>query len=207
MTVHADGGNLPRIGQCLVDTGVFRFHLEDYEGAIQAQKSALQWIAEEDLVHRCAALQGLGLYHHRLQQPELARDYAEQAGELSNTLGESAQVRLTWLKASIVNDLKDFRTAEELYRTVLQYFQARQAPNELALVTLDLILMTLRLNRRGEARKLAASFFPLVMRSPDRTIQRVISDLVRHGNQGITLERVANARNELRRRQNRPRPG
>ena len=207
LSVHADHGNLARVGQCLVDTGVFRFHLEDYEGAIQAQESALVWVAEGDLVHRCAALQGLGLYYQRLNQTHKAHRYCGQASELAETLGQTAQIRLQWLQASIENDLKNFTSAEGHYRRVLEHFRLQHSPPDIALVSLDLVRMLLEVGRKGEAKRLARSMLPLCGKTKNLDIRRVIMELNRHGGNGITTNRVSTARSELRRGQIRPRPG
>ena len=207
LSVHADNGNLARVGQCLVDTGVFRFHLEDYEGAIQAQKSALAWLSSEDPANLFAAYQGLGLYHQRLGVPEQAKIFAEEAQQFVNGLGSSAEIWLAWLSASIARDLQDFEAAENRYRQVLDHFETRNSPPDVALVTLDLVRMFLETNRRNEAKRLARSMLPLCRATDNPHIRRVIMELNRYGGEGISVERVLGARSEMRRRQTRPRPG
>ena len=204
---HADGGQIELLGRCLVDTGIFRFHLEDYEGAIQAQKSALGWLSTEDTVHRCAAFQGLGLYYHRLKRVDLAHHNANRAEGFVRSLGRSAEIRLLWLRASIASDLKQYSDAEDMYRVVHDFLQENGSPVEQAMVTLDLALLLFRGGKKAEARAIIRSLLPQCLRSPNQRVGLVISRLVRHGESSITVERVAAARDALRRGQIRPRPG
>jgi tetratricopeptide (TPR) repeat protein len=145
--LYARGGNLPRLGQALVDQAKYLIHLEEPRKAKAALAFARRYVAESDERNQFAIEQFLVAISHQLGDIEACRKHIKAArkiapnalfeGMLLNTLGD------------LCRDLKDFDEAAEAYREEIALVAG--FPLHALLATVDLVYVLARQGRAGEA--------------------------------------------------------
>ncbi len=207
---HLRAGDLNSVGKTFVDRGLWLYKLGRLEEAIRMQHTALEHLQAEEHRHRCAALQGLGVYHRELGDPVSAQEDALRARQLTPHVGPLLVAKLKWLDARIAADQQHHEEAEGLLREAIRVFLPI-SPLEAAKATTELVRVLLYQGRQKAARETAETMArlldPLESRSTGAAAAALDLMLCAQSSRGLTvaeLDRVAAVLEKERERSKEP---
>ncbi len=202
LVISVQLGSSTDIGRTLLQQGMTRTALGDYEGAVLDLKQAF--------AHFDGAV-GLGRHHLALYQ-YLAYAY-EQLGKLDEAhecLDRGAKAfepkhavdaaKVQWLHGTLAFRHGEHARAEKLLRTVREVLASKENPAQEALVSLDLVSVLLAQGKNQEASELAESMARLLFRfKNNRLAEAAIVELISAALEGgLNEDVVGKARRRLK---------
>ena len=205
---YLQSGDLNSVGKTFVDRGLWLYKLGHLEKAIRMQHRALEHLKDDKYQNRFTALQGLGLYHREIGEPQNAQEYAVRARELAPKLGAWLVSNLLWLEARLAVDLGEYEEAEGLLRETVSVFIPISTVAA-ALATTELVRVLLLQGRPDEAHATAKTMARFIDPLEDRSqiAAAVALDLVLCGQagRGISLALIDRVSETLEQERARPR--
>ena len=161
----------------LVDQGIFLYHLDRHDEAIDTQKTALSSLPQDRDRHRAAALQVLALCHQKAGDLAEAVQFAKEARGALRRQTAFDRGRFLWVEGTIACSHGELRCAKACFT---QARDALEHPADVALLTTELIHVLLASGRveaaYAEARSLIELVEPL---GEDRIVSAAILELIR----------------------------
>ncbi|MEM1207305.1 MAG: tetratricopeptide repeat protein [Acidobacteriota bacterium] len=147
-----------RYGETLVDLGMVHSLEGQFQQARTYYLSSLDHLPAENWNSRCAALLSLAIDSLRLGDPETARHFSSRAIEQHpEDLISSLTPRLFWIEGLLAYLRQDFECALTLVTQAADAIGRYSAQEDVALATLQLVEIHLRLGNRAEAMTLVSS--------------------------------------------------
>ena len=182
-------------GKALADQGQYLIYLKRHQEAAHAYSIALRLIPAEEVRYRFSCFQALGLCSLRADAPEEALKFAELAGQ--QIPGRWFEAKLRWLQSKICLALSDLAEAERHAQSTTEIF-FRLHYGEAALASCELVSIQLLQGRAEAAWDTAARARQLVLPlSENRVVAAAIAELLRGGQEALTLERVEKVRSAI----------
>lgn len=156
------------LGLVLINKGVVRGHLDDFEGAIELLRCALPFVDHEREPRALVvAVHNLVYFLNHFGRSREALAVLVQWRFLYLESGDrNILLRLHWLEGMIARNLERFDQAEGSLREAQRGFIEQEIGFDAALVSLDLASLYLRQGRHGEVRELVHDMLP-IFRSQD----------------------------------------
>jgi tetratricopeptide (TPR) repeat protein len=175
------------VGRSLVAQGIWLYYLNRALESIEAMKAALDYLSPDSRRNRFAVFQVSGLAHQVLGENRTALNNVDAAQHMLPPDNEWARGKLLWLKGKITADLGQWDEAALILEEVGQIF-SKLHYGEAALATCELVRLRLIQGRYETAHETATRMRALLepLRS-NKVISAAISDLLRHGQAGLTL--------------------
>ncbi len=150
------------LGKAFVVRAVMDNRRADPASAIEGYLLGLEYLSETLWYGQCACFHGLARIYAAQGVLEDARYFVAKAVEVHRTEVGQNWLRLVWLRGDIALEIKDFESAERLFRKASAGFSELEHPLEIALVSLRLAKTLLMANRIAELRTLAAEMMRLL---------------------------------------------
>lgn len=178
------------VATTFVDQGVWLSRLGESRAAVASSRLALRLLPGSEPKNLSTAHQVLALNLQRLGRQAEALEHLSKAEHEAQRLGGWADGKLLWLRADILVGLGDLDQAHRLYEQVAGFYGERHY-GETALATCDLVRVHLLVGENAKAILTARSMIRLL--EPfrhNKIISAAIADLVRSGEEGLTLALV-----------------
>lgn len=173
-----------------VEQGQWLYRLGREREAISAFQAALRRLPESESRYRCAAHQSLGVVYQGQGMVQQALSCFEAATPYLESLSSRHRAKLLWLRASIHTELGELSAATSILRDVVSAL-ARAHAGEAALATCELVRLLLRSNQPAQACQVAFSMRSLIEPlAGNAVISAAVADLLRSGQEGLTLALV-----------------
>lgn len=168
MEIYIDLEDPVRVRKAQVERGIMMIRLERYESALQALRTALQYLPEGERRYRFSAMHGIASSYLGLGDIPNAEAILRLA-EPELPPGPHHRGRLFWLQAAMASYSENIRGAETLYRRALDIFDA-SLPADRAICSIELIHLLLRAGRPLEAHGLARGIQAVAFMLPQGSV-------------------------------------
>ena len=170
------------IGRALVDHGMIRSALGDYEEAVLDLERALEHLAGSELQlsrHHLSAYQFTAYAYEQLGQLDKAHEWLEKGANAFEPQHAVDAAKLQWQRGRFALRHGQYAAAEELLRAAGAVLASKEFPGKEALLTLDLISALLAQGKHLEASDLATNMTPLLVRfKNNRFAEAAIFELI-----------------------------
>jgi len=190
-------GDAAGAARAIVDQGLWLSRLGRSEEMIRVGSIALQWLPKDDSRNRCAIHQTMALNYRALGRLQEAVHYLDLAEDLADTNASLAQDKILWLRGLLQADFGNLQEAEEILVDVFDRF-CEYKNGEEALLICDVVKVQLLRNKGEDAYQTAASMMKLLepLRN-DKVVSAAIAELLRSGQDGLTLALVERIRAKI----------
>ena len=209
LVIFVQLGSRQGIGKALVDHGMMRTALGDFDTAILDLEQALEHLEGSQLRrYQLAAYQFLAYAFEQLGNLTAAESCLAKGADTFGSIHAVDQAKLRWLRGTLAFRRGDFPLSERQLRSAGQVLSTKENPGQEALVSLDLVSTLLAQGKNEEAIQLARSMTRLLMSfKKNRLAEAAIVDLIHSALTGrLNEEVVRSARATLEMGFSLPRP-
>lgn len=204
LVIFVQLGSRQGMGKALVDHGMMRTALGDYETAILDLEQALEYLdgsARSMPRSHLAAYQFLAFAHEQMGDLGEAERWLSEGTRRFATSHAVDQAKLQWLHGTLAFRRGAFERSEKLLRTAREILASHENTLQEAVITLDLIAAILAQGKIPEAVRIAQSMSGLLLRFKNNLFaEAAIVELINAALAGeLSQEAVLAARAKLER--------
>lgn len=166
------------VGECLVDQGLWRFHLGRFDQSIQSLQRALTTPMTETR-HRFTAIVGQAFNLQKLGRPHEALEFLQSSKPLAAQLGASFQGSFLSVSARLAEDFGEHTLALREYRAAAEHYFEAELFLEVALAEACRIKILTKRGAHGEACALAKNMGALIEHFDSKPAIGMVTELMR----------------------------
>ena len=166
-------------GRCLVDQGLWRFHLGLFEESMASNRRALDILPVSERRHRYSALVGQAYNLQRLGDPDRALRYIRSSSEIASGLGTALLASFLVVNGRILEDLQRPLEACRAYAEAAETFFEAEILLDCALAGAHQVRLLGELGLHDEACDIAKNMARLIGKIDSPPAVGLLTELIR----------------------------
>ncbi len=162
--IYYDRGMTAELGRVDVDRGTMLGQQSKYERSRIVFERSLAVLPDYETRNRLAASHGIAMAHYQLGQLDAAEKWLNEVLPRSHRHGGTVVAKMTWLKGLVLGAKRRYPVATESLYQAFNMLSARETPQDVALVGLDLISSLLNEGKRSQALTVVRNMTVLTVR-------------------------------------------